>query len=143
MTADPVKYRMLYWGTALERGENAPGGNIFGFFGELLIAGLSAAVRGEKAQLPEKRPQDFVRTDILPGTRKLLADILTGGREVEAFFGHAQCRICKTELGHRDLGAHIGPYLFIWPEKAEHYILDHGVWTRDCDILLRCAKRDQ
>lgn len=25
---------------------------------------------------------------------------------------------------------------FVWPEKAEHYLTEHGVWTPECSELL-------
>ena len=49
--------------------------------------------------------------------------------------GFANCRICGANLGSRDVTA----FGFVWPEKAEHYILDHDVWTPDCMRLLQRA----
>jgi hypothetical protein len=84
-----------------------------------------------------RRPQDFVRTDVSQQERARLASILANGKRVEAYMGFANCRICGIELGTQDLGG-CG---FVWPEKAEHYILAHGVWTPGCTELLRAAGR--
>ncbi len=78
-----------------------------------------------------ERPQDFVRTDITLERRQALAATLAAGRTCIAYMRWANCRICGSHLGSKDLGA----FGFVWPEKAEHYILTHGVWTPDCDAL--------
>jgi hypothetical protein len=79
---------------------------------------------------------DFVRTDISTERRQALAVILSAGRTTETYTGWASCRICHSRLGTRDLGAHG----FVWPEMAGHYILVHGVWTPDCDLLELAAR---
>jgi hypothetical protein len=84
-----------------------------------------------------ERPRDFVLTDITTDRRQALAVVLMSGRAMEAYPGWANCRMCGSELGTQDLGA-LG---FVWPEKAEHYILAHGVWTPDCDRLEFAARR--
>lgn len=81
---------------------------------------------------PRHRPEDFIRTDIPQASRDRLAEILRSGRVIDSYFGHANCRLCNAELGCKDLGA--GG--FVWAEKAEHYVLEHGVWTPDCERLL-------
>jgi hypothetical protein len=49
--------------------------------------------------------------------------------------GWASCRICGANLGSRDLTA----FGFVWPEKAEHYIVAHDVWTPECTQLFQRA----
>ncbi len=80
---------------------------------------------------PGQRPQDFVRHDIPRGKREQLATVLKHGRRGLQYRGWAECRICGKHLGSADVHG-LG---FMWPEKAEHYILVHDVWTPDCDAL--------
>lgn len=77
-------------------------------------------------------PDAFVRDDIAPWKRQRAATLLVAGYDVMAYMGWAECRICGERLGTKDLGGHG----LVWPEKAEHYITEHGVWTPDCDRLL-------
>ncbi len=64
--------------------------------------------------------KDVSREDIV-----LVGALLRSGRTVERYLGWAECRICGLMLGTKD----IGRFGFVWPEKAEHYIEAHGVWT--------------
>lgn len=80
-----------------------------------------------------KRPQDHIRTDIPRADRELVAAALRGGERMQAWLGYANCRLCGVQLGTCDLGG----YGFLWPEQAEHYILEHDVWTPDCAVLRR------
>lgn len=94
---------------------------------------------------PDKKPHDFVRNDIPYMDRQVVIKALalrstmnpTGGEVAMSYFGEADCRMCGVKLGHRDLFG----YGFIWPEKAEHYIENHNVWTPDCDALLAAVRR--
>lgn len=85
---------------------------------------------------PGKRPHDHVRRDVSEVHRQSIVFVLKNGQdahpEIQAN-GWANCRICGTNLGSRDLTA----FGFVWPEKADHYLLEHGVWTPECDQLLR------
>lgn len=87
---------------------------------------------------PSKRPQDFQSTPrwkVTPARRAELVKLLMHGNVLMSYMGHADCRICGAELGFRDLG----DFGLVWPEKAEHYVLEHGVWLPDCDKLLAAA----
>lgn len=85
---------------------------------------------------PGRRPQDFVRGDVPREARRILGVVLASGREVACCRGSAHCRICGRPLGVRDLDA-LG---LVWPELAEHYVLEHGVWTPGCsELLVRVA----
>lgn len=66
-----------------------------------------------------------------------MARVLAGGEDLAAYtglssMGWATCRICGARLGTRDL---VG-YGLVWPERAEHYVLEHDVWTPGCILLL-------
>lgn len=63
---------------------------------------------------------------------ELVVSILAVGRPSEAYAGYAYCRICGIQLGSKDLGG----FGFVWPEKAEHYVVEHEVWTPDIDRFL-------
>lgn len=80
-------------------------------------------------------PQDFVRRDIPNTARQIVTVALSAGRDVHPEFqakGWANCRICRQRLGTRDLGG----FGLVWPEGAEHYVIEHGVWTPGCSELL-------
>ena len=85
-----------------------------------------------------ERPQDHVRHDVPEVSRRALAVVLQHGRDahpgVQAM-GWASCRICGANLGSRDLTA----FGHVWPEKADHYILAHAVWTPECAALLHAV----
>jgi hypothetical protein len=93
---------------------------------------------------PGADPRSCVRNDIPYADRQTVAKALelrstmnpTGAEVLMGYFGLANCRICNVELGSRDLHGHG----FVWPEKAEHYILNHNVWTADCDALLAAVR---
>jgi hypothetical protein len=78
-------------------------------------------------------PQSFIRHDVSPGDRALVAHALTRGWAVLAYGGNASCRICGEVLGDADKAVHG----MIYPSKAEHYLIEHDVWTPGCDELLR------
>ena len=78
-------------------------------------------------------PQSFVRHDVPPGDRALVAHALIHGWVVVAYLGYAYCRICGEGLGDSDMAVHG----MVYPQKAEHYLVEHDVWTPGCDELLR------
>ena len=81
----------------------------------------------------EHRPQDYVNCVSNVPTEKVTAVIeaLQGGETRASYRGWANCRICNEHLGSQDLGNHG----FKWPQMAEHYIQEHGVWTQGLDRL--------
>ena len=91
------------------------------------------------------QPRDHVREGVLRADREELARSLQlrsitspfGGAVLMSYMGYAECRICDKRLGTRDLFGHG----FVWPEKAEHYVLVHGVWTKECDDMLAAVRR--
>jgi hypothetical protein len=70
--------------------------------------------------------------------RRSVAFVLAHGTdahpEVQAM-GWASCRLCGANLGSRDMTA----FGFVWPEKAEHYVVVHDVWTPECAALLKAV----
>lgn len=126
---------------------HAPGKRIL-FWNERTFAPMGVAfsqllsVLGVK---PRGEPQEFIRHDIVWGDREALAMALSlggpsnprGGSVLESYFGFAECRLCGERLGTRDLFG----YGYIWPERAEHYILNHKVWTPDCTEMLQAVRR--
>jgi len=83
------------------------------------------------------QPKDHVRNDVPRSDREELARALQSGDVLMSYLGWADCRICGARLGTQDLFGHG----FVWPQKAEHYVLVHGVWTRECDDLLAALRR--
>jgi len=70
--------------------------------------------------------------------RDALAFILKNGVDAHPgiqAMGWANCRICDVQLGSMDLTR----FGFAWPEKADHYVVAHDVWTPECSDLLRAA----
>lgn len=87
-----------------------------------------------------QRPHDFL-TRSPSWKKKAVALILRNGHDATPgihALGWANCRICNADLGSLDLTR----FGFVWPEKAEHYIMKHDVWTPECDDLLRAALRE-
>jgi hypothetical protein len=85
-----------------------------------------------------ERPQDFVDHDVAARRREALVFILRNGLDAHPGIqakGSAYCRICGEQLGSMDLTR----FGFVWPEKAEHYVLEHDVWTPECTALLETA----
>ena len=80
-------------------------------------------------------PSKFIRNDIPKDRREFLATLLQRGQLGQCYMGWADCRICGKMLGTCDMET----FDMIYPEKAEHYILVHNVWTIECDELLRRA----
>ncbi len=91
------------------------------------------------------QPKDHVRDNVPRTDREELARALQiqsptnpgGGDVLMSYMGWADCRICGERLGTRDLFGHG----FVWPEKAEHYVLVHGVWTKECGEMLAAIRR--
>ena len=86
---------------------------------------------------PKRNPKGFIRDDIPQAKRDAVVDILTHPEHDAAQRGFALCRMCKDVLGTHDFMGHG----FVWPERAEHYILEHGVWIPELDDLLVAANR--
>jgi len=88
----------------------------------------------------DERPQDFVHRGVLPWQRGALIFILQNGVDAHPGIqakGWANCRICGAQLGSMDLTR----FGFVWPEKADHYVREHDVWTPECTELLEQALR--
>lgn len=71
-----------------------------------------------------------------PEDRRLVIEALKNGAVRAAYLGWADCRICGARLGTKDLAG----YGLIWPEKCEHYVEAHGVWTEGLGRLLAAIK---
>lgn len=73
------------------------------------------------------RPQQFEGgvDNITPETVQKAVELLQSPENKIAYRGFAECRICGKRLGTCDYEGNG----FVWPEKAEHYILEHGVWV--------------
>jgi hypothetical protein len=103
----------------------------------LPIVGRTLATLGDD-------PRDFVREAVSDDDRRAVIRALmphaasnpTGGEYGIGYMGFATCRICGTRLGTRDMFGHG----FMWPEKAEHYLEAHKVWTPGCEQLLRVVQ---
>lgn len=86
------------------------------------------------------QPKDHIRRDVPWADREDLSVALQiksplnqrGGDVLMGYMGRANCRICGHQLGSRDLFGHG----FTWPEKAEHYVIVHHVWTPECAEML-------
>ena len=81
----------------------------------------------------QHRPQDYENCVLNVPTEKVdrVVEALQGGENLSQMRGWANCRICDENLGSSDLGGHG----FVWPELAEHYIIEHGVWSPDLNKL--------
>jgi hypothetical protein len=91
------------------------------------------------------QPKDHVRADVPWADRVELSRALqlrapagfSGGDVLMSYMGWADCRMCGRRLGTRDFFG----YGFVWPEMADHYVLDHKVWTPECDEMLAVVRR--
>lgn len=121
---------MLFWGQKLTQ-RNAKGAliDVTGVLVELFFAAVTRKVQNIQ-------PQDRVNTTIARADRVALAHALAHGEVLESYLGWADCRICGVQLGTKDLMG----WGFMWPEKAEHYILEHDIWTPDCTRLLAAIR---
>jgi len=121
---------LLYWGpTITHRDSHGQLANPIGVLAELFVGALIG-----KPVNPQ--PQNCIDERIAVADRSELAAALARGTIFESYMGHANCRICNVELGSRDLTG----WGFIWPEKAEHYITEHKVWTPACSRLLAAIR---
>lgn len=77
-------------------------------------------------------PADFVDTTISAEKRKLIADLLRDGKVINSYRGMAACRLCGELLGSQDKSGHG----FIWPSRAEHYVLKHDLWIPEFDLMI-------
>jgi len=80
----------------------------------------------------ELRPENCVDETIPKSCRDRAVAILTEGEVVSQMRGFAGCRICGERLGTADMQA-LG---FVYPQKAEHYILEHNVWVPELKEML-------
>jgi len=71
-----------------------------------------------------------------PEDQRLVIEALKNGAVRSAYLGWANCRICGAGLGTKDLTG----YGLVWPEKCEHYVEAHGVWTEGLERLLKAIK---
>lgn len=83
------------------------------------------------------QPRDHVRGNVPRADREEVAAALKAGQVRLSYMGWAECRICGEKLGTRDFFGHG----FVWPERAEHYVLEHDVWTKGCDELLAMLRK--
>lgn len=83
-------------------------------------------------------PADFVDTTISAEKRRSIAAILMEGNVINSYRGMAKCRLCREMLGSQDKSGHG----FIWPSRAEHYVLKHDLWIPEFDEMLSLAKDD-
>lgn len=79
----------------------------------------------------DHRPEDYQNCVLNVSEEKItrVVEALQAGTTLESYKGWADCRICGEHLGSADVGGHG----FVWPQLAEHYIVEHGVWTPDLD----------
>lgn len=100
------------------------------------LADAAESAIHQMAQYETGQPLEFVRTDIADADRAELAKALAAGARGMGYMGYAECRICAARLGTHDLFG----FGFLWPERAEHYITEHNVWTPGCDRLLAAIR---
>jgi hypothetical protein len=67
-------------------------------------------------------PRNFVGA--ISGDRAEIAERLAVGGDFIQWMGRASCRICGAQLGSRCL-TFDGSW--VWPEKLEHYVLEHNL----------------
>jgi 8-oxo-dGTP pyrophosphatase MutT (NUDIX family) len=92
------------------------------------------------------RPQQYENCVLNVSEDKVsrVVEALQGGESLSQYKGWATCRICEANLGTSDLGGNG----YVWPELAEHYVMDHGVWTPAldkfaADLLKKPASLDE
>lgn len=79
-------------------------------------------------------PQELVQKDITDDMASL-ASYLSKGSEAIHWMGYSSCRICGLTLGVSCLTDGV----YIWPEKLEHYILEHKI-SLPIDFLQHAQK---
>ena len=72
---------------------------------------------------PVLHPRDLVDPSWDEEEKETVVLHLMNGAAWQGYMGFAQCRICGELLGTQDMTD--GTY--VWPEKLEHYLVDHGV----------------
>ncbi len=85
---------------------------------------------------PGERPHDFIAAQVPSWQRDAIVLVLQNGVDAHPGIqakGWASCRICGAQLGSMDLTR----YGYVWPEKADHYLVEHGIWTPECSDLLQ------
>jgi hypothetical protein len=104
---------------------------------------IERAVVNDKPRLlywsGSRPPHLYVRDEVPEADRGAVVDALASGQVVVRYMGYANCRICKIVLGSCDMLTHG----MIYPQKAEHYLEMHRVWTRECDELLRRIRAER
>lgn len=99
-------------------------------------ADVAEVLIGQMAKHEPGQPMEFVRDDVPAADRELVARVLAAGKRGISYMGYAECRICGSRLGVADLYG----YGFVWPERADHYVIDHNVWTPGCEKLLEVLR---
>jgi hypothetical protein len=84
-------------------------------------------------------PRLHIRDGVPEADRATVIDALASGQVVFRYMGYANCRICRIVLGSCDMETHG----MIYPQKSQHYLEKHRVWTRECDELLRCIRAER
>ena len=84
-------------------------------------------------------PQDYedAARHVSAGRVGRVVEILKEGSRVIRYRGAARCRICGRLLGSSSM---VG-FGFVWPEGAEHYVSEHGVWMEVLDTLVETAEQ--
>lgn len=126
LPAPTAKDRLLpimYWGHAFDRSQGA---------GQGLSLLVDVAVTLFTGRTPNIQPIDCVKHGVPRSRRELAGRLLASGKVIDRSYGVANCRICGFELGSADLGA----FGHMWPEKADHYVLEHDVWVPGLDRLI-------
>jgi len=57
--------------------------------------------------------------------KRAVLEYMAASRRGPGYMGYAQCRLCGVNLGDCDMTTPDGRWEF--PEKWEHYILEHGL----------------
>ncbi len=115
---------IMFWGSAFDPMSARRGGGI-----EMIAEIIGTALTGRPAY-PD--PHKCVRADIPRKRREIAAHLLATGKVLDRCLGYADCRMCGVQLGCADLGG----WGHLWPEKAEHYVLEHDVWVPGLDRLI-------
>ena len=89
----------------------------------------------------EHKPQDYENCVLNVEEDRVtrVVEALQGGESLSQMRGWANCRICDENLGSADLGGHG----YVWPQLAEHYVMEHGVWTPALDDFATQLLSDQ
>lgn len=121
--------RILYWSELPPLTKKEGGPRFTNPAMQALATGIQAGL--ESLGYLGRNPQEWVIRTVDRESRELVGNALAQGKVLMRFMGYAECRLCGRQLGSADLYG----FGFIWPEKAEHYVLDHDVWTPECNEL--------